>query len=78
MTVSIDEETNRYEIVDKNDDKKEENKMEEVKPEVKPEDAKQEESKANNGEAGTVICMSGSLITVCCICFLKMTVGFLP
>ena len=75
MTVSIDEESNKYEIIDKNDDKKEENKTEEVEPEVKPEDTKQEESKANNGEAGTVIFIPGPLI-ILYICFLKVTGGF--
>ena len=47
--MSIDEETNKYEIIDNKDEKKPENTLSVDKSK---EEKKKEESKANNGEAG--------------------------
>ena len=51
VTVSIDEETHKYEIVDNKDEKKPENTLGVDKSK---EEKKKNENKANNGEAGTV------------------------
>ena len=48
--MSIDEETNKYEIVDNKDEKKPENTLGVDKSK---EEKKKNENKANNGEAGT-------------------------